>query len=150
MKFSKKEIATSIVLIFVLFGYFVWDRSNRRPWDETNNKERIMLGIPIIEENFLRASAAGMWYNPDTVLPRHSLKEVTVEMDRATIERDDFEFLYNGKKARLTYYYHYRENCVNVYFEYDSGNRSEKVSCTQVSSFIKSEELRLPDCRDCK
>lgn len=150
MRFSKKEILVSVVLIVVLFSYYLYSNAAWKNLDASFNPEREKLGIPLIETYFVENDRKDGWHNPDTTLPRHALKTFSVKTQSKTIEQDNFEFILKGKKATAYTYYHYNNNCFNMYLRVEGENET-KLTCSEFNSVLKDNGLtfQLTTCNEC-
>jgi hypothetical protein len=150
MKFSIKEVVTAAIIVTLIFVYFLFFQSPANYGISYNNKRK-ELGLPIIEKSFVSLKDSIFWYNSSASLPRHSLKELIVEQGKLIIERDDFEFLVDEKKVKVMSYYHYPENCFNLYFDDGSGKTAKRISCNEFNSFLRINNVsfKLNNCLEC-
>src|SRR5258706_4038521 len=114
MKKTKLVLGLTVLVGMVLLGIYQNYLGYLR-FGKSFNPTRAELGVPLIEESFQPTENHSSWYGKQKNYPRHDAKWLSIKGLSLAIEQDNFEFIKDSLVVTAYCYYHYDENCYNIY-----------------------------------
>ena len=147
MKKTKLVLGLTVLVGMVLLGIYQNYLGYLR-FGKSFNPTRAELGVPLIEESFLQSDNLKMWYTKQENYPRHDMKLLSIKGLSLDIEQDNFEFVKDSVVVTASCYYHYDENCYNIYLS--EGGYNKKISCEALVKLLAEQGLSVKlKCNEC-
>jgi hypothetical protein len=149
----RKFILVSASIIIILWSIGMYPTySLYFKYAKSFNRERIALGIPIIEENFTPSENRLWWSGPKEGYPRHSAKELEFRQSGSIrFERDFFKFKKGDTIVSVNSVYRFEEECLSLTYKNEISGVSRKISCKELNTILLAngftENLKCIDCK---